>query len=171
MMRTKITCAYCGYIQFIAPALEKENARLKAALQAVRINAWSNASFSTEDLVDAFVSSHNAIIDAALSDQPSPASAPAVDAERAAMERVIEMLPGCSGEWLSGGGGHRKHGPCGRIATWFHSDDIHSYCDEHIKDIDKRETNNLRFGLEEAPWADEVRALDRLRRGEREAGK
>jgi hypothetical protein len=44
----------------------------------------------------------------------------------------------CVGEWLTGSGGHRNHGPyCGKPATWYHEDDMWPYCDEHCPEMDK----------------------------------
>lgn len=44
--------------------------------------------------------------------------------------------PMCSGNWISGSGGHREHEPCDKKATWCRLD-MWSYCDEHIKEHDK----------------------------------
>jgi hypothetical protein len=45
----------------------------------------------------------------------------------------------CSGNWISGSGGHKEHEPCEKNATWIHPDDIWAYCDEHIKDFEKKQ--------------------------------
>jgi len=73
-------------------------------------------------------------------------------------ESVVEALPKCSGKWTGGSGAHRTHDHCGRLATWYHPDDCWAYCDEHVKDWDKRGDKPL--GLDEVHWADEARALD-----------
>jgi hypothetical protein len=60
-------------------------------------------------------------------------------------------LPGCAGEWISGSGGHRNHGArCANVATYWDPEDLWAYCDEHIKDHDKKT-------IAEAPWAYLVR--------------
>lgn len=43
-----------------------------------------------------------------------------------------DWRPTCVGQWLSGSGGHRVHGHCGRDADWWHPDDVHAYCAEHV---------------------------------------
>lgn len=45
--------------------------------------------------------------------------------------------PACSGEWVSGSGGHREHAPCGRPADWWHPDDPYAYCDTHLVEHDR----------------------------------
>lgn len=46
--------------------------------------------------------------------------------------------PKCCGTWLSGSGAYRIHlASCDKDATWWHPDDIHSYCDEHCPEDDK----------------------------------
>lgn len=40
----------------------------------------------------------------------------------------------CSGDWVSGSGGHRGHDPCTNKATWTHPADLFAYCDEHVPD-------------------------------------
>lgn len=47
--------------------------------------------------------------------------------------------PSCNGKWLHGSGGHRVHeGGCKNEPTWWHPDDCHAYCDEHIPERDKK---------------------------------
>lgn len=38
----------------------------------------------------------------------------------------------CSGEWLSGSGGHRVFGGCNKPATWVETDGGAAACDEHL---------------------------------------
>lgn len=59
-------------------------------------------------------------------------------------------LPRCCGEWLGGSGGHRRHGPCDRLATRFQIDDSVHYCDEHYKAHDN---------IKEVAWAPLIREL------------
>jgi hypothetical protein len=46
-------------------------------------------------------------------------------------------LPECEGEWLSGSGGHRTHGPCDYYATWLMRGGWGAYCDKHIVEWEK----------------------------------
>ncbi len=75
----------------------------------------------------------------------------ALDAAEAGAGAWLAAAPRCSGEWLSGSGGHRVHGKCTAVAVWWRSDDMHCYCDAHIVEHDKP--------LYDEPWwADLARA-------------
>lgn len=54
-------------------------------------------------------------------------------------ERVVISVerPNCSGKWIAGSGGHRKHEPCGRVADWWDPGDLFAYCDEHLNQHDR----------------------------------
>ena len=63
-----------------------------------------------------------------------------LEAERAAHARTREFAlamyevidrPGCSGKWVGGSGGHRKHEPCQALADWWHPGDLYAYCADH----------------------------------------
>jgi hypothetical protein len=59
------------------------------------------------------------------------------DAEK--MTELLATLPYCTGEWLSGSGGHRKHNPnCTNSAVWWHPNDSFAYCEDHIVERDKK---------------------------------
>lgn len=50
----------------------------------------------------------------------------------------IEYAPSCPGNITRGSGGHRMHdGSCRELATWWHPDDMHAYCDAHCPERDK----------------------------------
>lgn len=54
------------------------------------------------------------------------------------------FFPSCPGKWTVGSGGHRMHdGSCEQRSTWWHPDDMHSYCDEHCPEQDKASYNAL----------------------------
>lgn len=48
--------------------------------------------------------------------------------------------PHCNGKWVRGSGGHRMHaGGCEtKTGIWWHPDDMHSYCEEHCPERDKK---------------------------------
>lgn len=54
-----------------------------------------------------------------------------------AMQSRRDSLLTCSGRWVGGSGGHRKHEPCNAIATWSAPTDIYAYCDEHVTDDER----------------------------------
>jgi|SRR5271166_1894395 len=67
-----------------------------------------------------------------------------LEAEHAAMTALLAVKPAwlnppkCTGEWLSGSGGHRVHKTdCTNNAEWWHPDDMFAYCAEHIVEHDK----------------------------------
>jgi hypothetical protein len=80
----------------------------------------------------------------------------ALSAEQGRLRAIEEALPRCSGKWLDGSGGHKRHAPCPRHATYYFAGDIWAYCDEHITEHEKR------MYSERVGWADEVTALDAL---------
>lgn len=45
----------------------------------------------------------------------------------------------CSGRWVAGSGGHRKHEPCARPATYWHPEDAYCYCDKHVPTHEARD--------------------------------
>lgn len=45
---------------------------------------------------------------------------------------MTDNRPSCSGHWISGSGGHRKHEPCSKPADWWHPDDMYAYCELHL---------------------------------------
>jgi hypothetical protein len=72
-------------------------------------------------------------------DQEGVASAEAVftlirRAQTAVMRVYAEHEDrGCSGEWVSGSSENRVHtGNCTQRVTWWHPEDVHSYCDFHM---------------------------------------
>ncbi len=70
------------------------------------------------------------------------------------LEGIYEFgLPQCTGEWIGGSGGHRKHGPyCGKLATYADWDGCYNYCDEHLNAGDRE------LGVPvEVPWAGLIR--------------
>jgi hypothetical protein len=67
-------------------------------------------------------------------------------------------LPKCSGQWISGSGGHRQHSPCSNTATYADWSDQYAYCDAHLEPAD-REAGSPSV----APWAGVVRELEALR--------
>lgn len=72
--------------------------------------------------------------------------------EKAALTSVVRALPHCSGEWLSGSGGHAVHsGDCPKLATYWSEDDIFAYCDEHLPPEDSYLRDH------EVMWIDEAR--------------
>lgn len=68
-------------------------------------------------------------------------------------ENVVPEIPTkpvvCSGEWLDGSGGHRKHGPCDKPATHYRGISLWAYCDEHIKLFEKRFYQFNKYGWED----------------------
>ncbi len=67
-------------------------------------------------------------------------------------ERLINQLPHCGGEWISGSGGHRVHyGLCGKVAFW--NDDPYYYCDEHCPNP------KIHEAIEKIDWADAIKEL------------
>jgi hypothetical protein len=52
--------------------------------------------------------------------------------------------PQCSGKWVKGCGGHRMHEPCTKPADYYDSGDIHAYCEEHMPDVDRKLTWDMR---------------------------
>ena len=70
---------------------------------------------------------------------------------------LVTRLPVCCGEWIDGSGGHRKHSPCTRPATWMMDGDMFQYCDCHVVEHEK-DTQ-----YERVNWADAVnKAYDLL---------
>lgn len=71
----------------------------------------------------------------------------------AVAEKALQLrgaLPSCPGEWLSGTGGHRKHGGnCGEPTTYWAMYDMMAYCDKHAVPHD----------VTEAPWTQELRDI------------
>lgn len=68
---------------------------------------------------------------------------------------MVQLLPQCSGEWLSGSGGHKTHShDCNNRATYYDPDDIHAYCDEHITEHEKK---IYKHGVDDA-YAKAIRA-------------
>lgn len=52
------------------------------------------------------------------------------------MDDETTERPCCAGKWTDGSGGHRVHERCGKLADWWHPDDMYAYCDEHAPPLD-----------------------------------
>ena len=74
-------------------------------------------------------------------------------AEVARLAAIVEEYgPRCLGTWLSGSGGHRVHAvDCDRLATWWDPDDLHTYCDEHVPEADRRLPWRSQAGMRVTP--------------------
>lgn len=70
----------------------------------------------------------------------------------------FDSVPHCSGEWLSGSGGHRKHARCSSVAVWWHPSDTYRYCDTHVPEHDRQDGLYVK-----AFWADLLSEHDTLR--------
>lgn len=93
--------------------------------------------------------------------------------KQTAPEPILEEMetlptpPNCSGEWISGSGGHRTHTPCKSPATWFSYNSMFAYCDDHIREHEKG-FPYIRELRKELSWYSELAVL--VRKGDAGVG-